>query len=209
MPNWCYNTLLIEAEPQVIAKIKAQLSAPYERKTQDLPSYEWKTETVQKDLSFWNIIRPSDDRLGEYYGTHGYANGEKQGDTEWNWYNWNIHNWGVKWDASESELVEESETSLQYRFDTPWGVAEGALIALSTQYPDVQFDLEFEEETGWGGEVEFTNGVSKVVNEFAQKCYSCEKQWQHGEEYWDEYDDDNGQHKCVANGYAIEEEVKA
>ena len=48
MPNWCYNTLLIEAEPQVIAKIKAQLSAPYERKTQDLPSFEWKTETVEK-----------------------------------------------------------------------------------------------------------------------------------------------------------------
>ena len=210
MPNWCYNTLLIEAEPQVIAKIKAQLSAPYERKTQDLPSYEWTTETVQKDLSFWNIIRPSDDRLGEYYGTHGYANGEKQGDTEWNWYNWNITNWGTKWDASESELVDESETSLQYRFDTPWGVAEGALIALSKQYPDIQFDLEFEEETGWGGEVEFTNGVSKVVSEFAQKCYACGTQWQHGEEYWDEYDDEEGQHMCEANGYAIEnEEVKA
>ena len=173
MPNWCYNTLLIEAEPQVIAKIKAQLSAPYERKTQDLPSFEWKTETVQKDLSFWNIIRPSDDRLGEYYGTHGYANGGKQGDTEWNWYNWNIHNWGTKWDASESELVEESETSLQYRFDTPWGVAEGALIALSKQYPDIQFDLEYEEETGWGGEVEFTNGESVVVLEYQDRCRQC------------------------------------
>ena len=38
MPNWCYNTLLIEAEPQVIAKIKAQLSAPYEDKYQDFKS---------------------------------------------------------------------------------------------------------------------------------------------------------------------------
>ena len=67
MPNWCYNTLLIEAEPQVIAKIKAQLSAPYERKTQDLPSFEWTTETVEKDLSFWNIIRPPADKMDEYY----------------------------------------------------------------------------------------------------------------------------------------------
>ena len=209
MPNWCYNTLLIEAEPQVIAKIKAQLSAPYEHKTQDLPSFEWKTVTVEKDLSFWNIIRPPADKMDEYHGTHGYANGEKQGDTEWNWYNWNITNWGTKWDASDPELVEESDISLQYRFNTPWGVAEEAFITLSTQYPDVQFDLEFEEETGWGGEVEFINGVSKVVNEFAQKCYSCDTQWQHGDEYWDEYDDDNGQHKCAANGYAINEEVKA
>lgn len=209
MPNWCYNTLLIEAEPQVIAKIKAQLSAPYENKYQDFKSDTWITETVEKDLSFWNIIRPPADKMDEYHGTHGYANGEKQGDTEWNWYNWNITNWGTKWDASDPELVEESDISLQYRFNTPWGVAEEAFITLSTQYPDVQFDLEFEEETGWGGEVEFINGVSKVVNEFAQKCYSCDTQWQHGDEYWDEYDDDNGQHKCAANGYAINEEVKA
>ena len=125
MPNWCYNTLLIEAEPQVIAKIKAQLSAPYESKHQDLKSDTWTTETVQKDLSFWNIIRPPADKMDEYHGTHGYANGEKQGDTEWNWYNWNITNWGTKWDASDPELVEESDISLQYRFNTPWGVAEG------------------------------------------------------------------------------------
>ena len=46
MPNWCYNSLLIEAKPQVIAKIKAQLSAPYESKHQDLKSDEWTTETV-------------------------------------------------------------------------------------------------------------------------------------------------------------------
>lgn len=210
MPNWVFNTLVIEAEPQVIAKIKAQLSAPYETKHQDLRSDEWKTETVQKDLSFWNIIQPPADKLGEYYGTHGYANGEKQGDTEFNWYNWNIHNWGVKWDASESELVEESETYLQYRFDTPWGVAEGALTALSEQYPDVEFNLDYEEEQGWGGELLFTEGSCITVNEFAQKCFACGKQWQHGEEYWDEYDQEEYQHKCEANGYAIKkEEVKA
>ena len=203
MPNWCYNTLLIEAEPQVIAKIKAQLSAPYEDKYQDLKSDTWTTQTVQKDLSFWNIIRP--DNMDEYHTAKGWSEGKAYGDTPLNWYNWNIANWGVKWDASDPELVEEDETSLQYRFNTPWGVAEQALSTLSTQYPDVGFNLEFEEETGWGGELEFTNGVCQTINEFAQKCYACGKQWQHGEEYWDEYDDDEGQHKCEANGYAIEE----
>jgi len=82
MPNWCYNTLVIEAEPQVIAKIKAQLSAPYESTYQKFPSDEWITETVQKDLSFWNIIRPPADKLGEYHGTHGYTADGKVGDTE-------------------------------------------------------------------------------------------------------------------------------
>lgn len=212
MPNWVFNTLIIEAEPQVIAKIKAQLSAPYESTYQKFPSDEWITETVQQDLSFWNIIQPPADKLGEYHGTHGYTAGGKVGDTEFNWYNWNISNWGVKWDAKESEIVEEDETSLQYRFDTPWGVAEGALTALSEQYPDVKFILDFEEEQGWGGELEFTNGQCITLNEYAQKCYACGKQWQHGdehEEYWNEYDEDEHQHKCEANGYAITDKEKA
>ena len=203
MPNWCYNTLLIEAEPQVISKIKAQLSAPYTTKYDDTGIVN-----VQKDLSFWNIIRPPADKMDEYHGTHGYTADGKVGDTEFNWYNWNIANWGVKWDARESELVEEDETSLQYRFDTPWGVAEGALTALSEQYPDVSFNLDFEEETGWGGELEFINGQCITINEFAQKCYACGKQWEHGDEYWNEYDEDEHQHKCEANGYAIEDKEK-
>jgi len=212
MPNWVYNTLLIEAEPQVIAKIKTQLSASYETKYQKFPSDEWITETVQEDLSFWNIIRPPTDKMDEYHGTHGYANGEKQGDTEFNWYNWNISNWGVKWDASEPELVEADETSLQYQFNTPWGVAEEALTALSEQYPDVKFILDFEEEQGWGGELEFTNGQCITLSEYAQRCYACGKEWQHGdehEEYWNEYDEDKHQHKCEANGYAITDKEKA
>ena len=208
MPNWCYNTLLIEAEPQVIAKIKEQLSAPYESTYQKFPSDEWITETVQKDFSFWNIIRPPADKLGEYHGTHGYTADGKVGDTEFNWYNWNINNWGVKWDASECELTEADETSLQYQFHTPWGVAEEALRALSSQYPDVEFCLDFEEEQGWGGELLFTEGSCITVNEYAQKCYACGKQWEHGDEYWNEYDEDEHQHKCGANGYAIEDKEK-
>ncbi len=86
MPNWCYNTLLIEAEPQVISKIKAQLSAPYTTKYDDTGIVD-----VQKDLSFWNIIRPPADKMDEYHGTHGYTADGKVGDTEFNWYNWNIY----------------------------------------------------------------------------------------------------------------------
>jgi hypothetical protein len=209
MPNWCYNTLIIEAEPQVIAKIKAQLSAPYEDKYQDFKSDTWITQTVQKDFSFWNIIRPPADKMDEYHSAKGWSDGKSYGDTEYNWYNWNTSNWGVKWDASDPELVEEDETSLQYRFNTPWGVAEEAMNTLSAQYPEVEFCLSFEEETGWGGELLFTEGSSIIINEFAQKCYACDKQWQHGEEYWDEYDDDTGQHKCEANGSAIEDKEKA
>lgn len=196
MPNWVYNTLTIEAKPQVIAKVKAQLSAPYQYKYDDTGITD-----VQKDLSFWNIIRPPADKMDEYHTTHGFANGERQGDTEFNWYNWNISNWGVKWDARECELVEEDETSLQYRFDTPWGVAEGAMIALSQQYPEVEFNLSFEEETGWGGELIFTNGSSVLVNEYAQKCYACDTQFTNEDEYWNEYDEEEHQHKCQANGY--------
>lgn len=220
MPNWCYNTLLIEAEPQVIAKIKAQLSAPYERKTQDLASNTWTTETVEKDLSFWNIIRPPADKMDEYHSAKGWNDGKSYGDTEYNWYNWNITNWGTKWDASESELVDESEISLQYRFDTPWGVAEGALIALSKQYPDVGFNLEFEEETGWGGEVEFTNGESVVIQEYQNRCRQCSaldtlESCEKCDNYlcskcnYGEFIDEDTLKECETHKHLANEEVKA
>lgn len=49
-----------------------------------------------------------------------------------NWYNWSIDNWGVKWNASDTYVIDENTIS----FDTPWGSPEPIFIALSHKYPD-------------------------------------------------------------------------
>jgi hypothetical protein len=54
-------------------------------------------------------------------------------------YNWERENWGVKWGASEENLITDKPNQLLYTFNTPWGPPELFLIKLSKQYPLLQF----------------------------------------------------------------------
>ena len=102
------------------------------------------------------------------------------------WYNWNITNWGTKWDVAVASDDKYPDTYMEgptengenlvvyYNFNTAWGVAEPALCKLSSQYPDLLFTLSYEEETGWGGEMEFLRGDIISNSEYGWKCRECE-----------------------------------
>jgi hypothetical protein len=49
-----------------------------------------------------------------------------------------------------------------------------AIIKLSEQYPDLDFNLYYQEETGWGGETEFKNGFITNSEEYETKCMDCD-----------------------------------
>jgi hypothetical protein len=170
MPNWCYNTLTIHAEPATLAQIRAQLSAPYETMNLNFQTNLFEKQVVEQPLSFWNIIKPTD--LDAYHDnpvTHDQSGRD-------HWYNWNCRNWGTKWDASnpyENEEFTEGDDLTWYRFDTPWGIPNAAMLELSRQYPTVTFELEFEEETGWGGTHIYTNGCEEETEEYENKCGDC------------------------------------
>jgi hypothetical protein len=159
---------MIEAEPQVISKIKAQVSAPYESEHLDWRTNQPVKQMVEQPFSFWNIIKPTN--LDAY---HDKPDAKQDLSVADHWYNWNIRNWGVKWEAKEVYENESDESMLSYNFDTPWGVAENAMLELSRQYPTAKLSLEFEEEQGWGGEVVFTNGESETIQEYNDKCRQC------------------------------------
>jgi hypothetical protein len=171
MPNWVYNNLTIEGSEEEIAKVKAQLGKPIQKRYNE---DEEVTNYSNPIISFWNIIAPPDDKLDEYFGTHGYANGEKQGQTEYNWYNFNNTKWGTKWDIavrdseqhSDTSLEEEHATVLRYRFNTAWSPPLPAIEELSLQYPKLEITLEYEEEQGWGGEILWTEEGSSIVREY-------------------------------------------
>jgi hypothetical protein len=171
MPNWVYNHLTIEGSEEEIAKVKAQLGKPIQKRYAEDKEV---TNYSNPIISFWNIIAPPDDKLDEYFGTHGYANGEKQGQTEYNWYNFNNTKWGTKWDIavrdseqhSDTSLEEEHATVLRYRFNTAWSPPLPAIEELSLQYPKLEITLEYEEEQGWGGEILWTEEGSSIVREY-------------------------------------------
>jgi hypothetical protein len=210
MPNWVFNHLNIEGDDEQVQKVKAQLNAPYTRNYED----EGKVSFTNPVFAFWNIIRPPADKLEEYEGVHGYANGGTQGDTEYNWYNFNNREWGTKWDVGISDKMKYSETSLEdddeghlrYRFDTAWSPPLPAIAKLATQYPDLTITISYEEEQGWGGEIVFQGEESTITEEYdipnSHADYvardiedSCNCANEEDQEYW--YDDCPNKNKII------------
>jgi hypothetical protein len=171
MPNWVFNHLTIKGSEEDITKVKAQLNKPFTRqfKEDDEP-----TLYSNPVIAFWNIIAPPEDKIDEYFGVHGYADGKKQGDSEYNWYNFNRDKWGTKWDVGvadkvrypETELQEETNTKLHYKFDTAWSPPTPVIEELSRQYPELEITLSYEEEGEWGGEIEYLDGEEVSVTEY-------------------------------------------
>lgn len=209
MPNWVFNSLSISGEPEKVIKIKEQVSQPFSKQYD-----EWVFETksyVRKEVyhsnpvfAFWNIIRPPVDKMDEYNTTFGY-NGEdgKTGDTEFNWYIFNNREWGTKWDVSvsdndkypETELITDEPDNIQYCFQTAWSPPVRVIETLSKQHPDCIFDLEYEEEQGWGGEIVFKNGVIVTESEYETHCHECDS---YDTMDWDEEEEVT---KCKKCGY--------
>ena len=188
MPNWVYNGLTIEGNPDEVNKLVAQMNKPfvdYIESNGDLAFGIKQRKYVNPIFSFRNIIAPTN--LEEYKKQPWeYANGEVTKTNEDSWYNWNIRNWGVKWDVAVSEDEEYPETYMEgptpngdnlvvyYNFNTAWGIADEALSNLSSQYPTLLFTLSYEEETGWGGEHEYLRGEQLQGSEYNWKCRECD-----------------------------------
>jgi hypothetical protein len=208
MPNWVFNSLSISDNTEDIAKLKIQLNQPFERQHEN-----WNPETAQMEVesykydnplfSFWNIVRPTD--MEAYLKQPDYSLPIKehlkfQGN---DWYSWNVRNWGTKWDVSVSNTDEYPETEIQidmpdhllYRFDTAWSPPVPAIHNLSLQYPNLTFDLSYEEEQGWGGEITFKNGEVVDQSEYENMCRECD------EKNCIDYDEEAGEQVCTKCDY--------
>ncbi len=106
--------------------------------------------------------------------------------TQKDWYSWNNSNWGTKWDVAvrdddeypNTELLEYKSEGhdnwLVYKYETAWSPAVTILTKLSNLVPNCLLTLEFEEETGWGGEYEIVRGNVTELVEYENRCYACQ-----------------------------------
>ena len=189
MPNWVDNTLTVEGNPESVIKLKNQLNTPFKRNHD-----QWNPETGNMEVkeyaydnpifSFWNVIKPTNMAV---YDLQKDPNEDPKklfsGD---NWYDWNNRNWGTKWDVAVSNDTKYAETELLhdeangenhvlvYRYNTAWSPATPVLEILSAQYPDLLLTLNYEEETGWGGEDEFVNGEHIEGASWNWACRECD-----------------------------------
>jgi hypothetical protein len=195
MPNWVYNQVTISGDRNVVLLAKAQLADPYTRKQHVWSNTELKLVDVEIDMpfSFWNIIRPDDSILDEYFSVQPV---DKSGS---HWYNCNINHWGCKWDASDVQVVDETEDAsensyaISYTFSTPWSPPLEAILLLSLAYPELLVEISYEEEQGWGGNAVIRD--SEIISseeydipdshkDYEERDKDCICEWQDTEDWF-------------------------
>ena len=191
MPNWVYNGLTIEGNPDSVTKLVEQMNTPFTRihdnwDTSTMSMVKEQTLYSSPIFSFWNIIKPTDLEAYNNQPNRTLPIDEQLKFEGNDWYSWNVRNWGVKWDVVVSNDDKHPDTYIEgptpngdnlvvyYNFNTAWGIAEPALAELSSQYPDLLFTLSYEEETGWGGELEILRGKFISHAQYGWKCRDCD-----------------------------------
>jgi len=83
-----------------------------------------------------------------------------------NWYNWSHYHWGTKWGDCDFDIDWNKDgTHFEMRFDTAWSpIALEIIIMFAKDFPD--FTYWWEEEQGWGGECDYTNGEESRYMEY-------------------------------------------
>jgi len=196
MPNWVYNGLTIKGNPDEVNKLVEQMNKPFQQIHDS-----WNVETHQHEkkvslypnpiFAFHNIYSHRDHSITdeEYLKQpdHSLPIAEAMKHETNDWYNFNNREWGTKWDVAVSEEDKYPETYMEgplpngdnlvvyYNFNTAWSRPLPALQKLSAQYPTLLFTLSYEEETGWGGEMEFLRGEIIIDNQYETKCRECDE----------------------------------
>lgn len=146
MPNWCFNYMNINVKNKS-GKILAEAFRPkYKEYNEYLKADELYAKPFQdllpcpEDLQITatsgnGITAELDEKYKANTAKYGYPN----------WYEWQINNWGTKWDARVTSYQESGEW-VNVNFETAWSPPVEFLRWFATQYPDVEFDNEYDEE---------------------------------------------------------------
>jgi hypothetical protein len=190
MPNWVYNGLTIEGNPEQVKSLIKQMNKPFVQSivpNGDLAYQVKQRKYVNPIFAFHNIYSHTDAGITDeqYHAVPVFPEKFSLAFTGTDWYNFNNREWGTKWDVAVAEDDKYSNTSIQeaengenyvvyYNFETAWSRPVPAIEKLSSQYPTLLFTLSYEEETGWGGEMEFLRGVIISESEYDNKCRDCD-----------------------------------
>jgi hypothetical protein len=203
MPNWVSNTITVTAESTTELDAFLEKAKGIESKILD---------EKEKEFHFGAFVHPSDEGLPYYKGeieeekpegwdelSHAEQLAHSLKYSGRGWYDWNVTNWGTKWDASDIHLEKSGDhLSVSISFETAWSPPEPIFQAIVEQFPALSFEIYYQEEQGWGGELVGSNGELSLVREwdipnshsdYAERGNeeSCVCSWEDDKDEW--YDD--------------------
>jgi hypothetical protein len=201
MPNWCTNTLNVSGPESEVQRFKLKANGPTQSYNDFFAGSKrgWpihddirikaKVKLLPEEgepaiLSFHALFPvPEDFRRFPYDDARARQIGEAVGEERKSGgYGWEQANWGIKWGATDTELHEDQGTFLQYSFSTPWGPPEEFFNKISEDFPELQFELKYEEGgMGFAGEIVWDNGEQSTNEDW-------EIEWDEEEEEYERKD---------------------
>ena len=170
MPNWCYNSLCVSGEKEILADFVSKTLVPCNMSSEE--------EYDESHRFTFNILHPLPQALEGTTSPLRKLDGEN--DTQYkermaenirlygaeDWYRWHIDNWGTKWDASSTCIEELDDNNFDLKFNTAWSPPIDWFEKIIPMYPQLEFDLIFDEEsqdycgrmTGREGEIDLQVG---------------------------------------------------
>jgi Ferredoxin-like domain in Api92-like protein len=124
---------------------------------------------------------------------------EKKIHGENNWYDWSVNNWGTKWNAVESQKIDDYTV----QFDTAWAMPEPVIKALSKMFPKIGVNILWaDEDLGSNcGEIHYRNGsevFSNIPEDQSKEAYELAFGVLGGEENY-KYDEVKGSYVYQEN----------
>jgi hypothetical protein len=133
MPNWCENKLTVKSQLNLSTGNKEDLLKCKEQLKLFKEQAKSKEKGIETDIRMNNFIQMPKELINTV--------------SPWehpNWYEWALDNWGCKWDLN-AKLIDETENSLIYEFDSPWGPPDNWLKNIVPMFPDLSFRLDYKE----------------------------------------------------------------
>jgi hypothetical protein len=203
MPNWCYNSLCVSGNKEILADFVSKTLVPCNMSSEE--------EYDESHRFTFNILHPLPKALQGTTSPLRKLEGED--DTQYkdrmaenvrlygaeDWYDWNRYNWGTKWDAKDTIVEQLDETNFNVRFNTAWSPPIDWFEKIIPMYPQLEIDLIFDEEsqdycgrmTGREGEIDLQVGKPYFTDENDNRVI---------------YDMNNGQWKYEDSGQLIDDE---
>ncbi len=163
MPNYCSNTILIEADSEADmieflksigddevsdgdkSNFKLQLIHPMPQSLS--VSADSRTQSAYEDI-YVKKIPPN--QLDPKYSVQDIAGAKIYADNKatygaTTWYEWCTSNWGTKWDI-DADVASKDSLSISYSFESAWSPPVNALIEGSKNYPRLNWRIDYHEE---------------------------------------------------------------
>lgn len=190
MPNYVTNKVSINSDKETINKIKKDYFERKNDKGETLPfsfqfikqrpesldieegsktnlGIEYVNGTEEEKKSVIQRVKAFEMKLDEVIklGEQAVENKKKYG--HHTWYGWCKANWGTKWDAINVQLLDVTETKIEFTFETAWSEPRPIYEEIVKKYPNIELEIDYaNEDLGCDcGSIYYFDGIWEYVNQ--------------------------------------------